>query len=350
MPRSDTPSPASDRLMAEVVRQMVDSAPPAPTWDELVVAGSHHEAPVGPVRRSPRVLAAAAAVVAVLVTGLWLLARASPDLELPADRTPSVTLDTVPPALTRATWLAGATAPAVQDCVAKAVADIVVAQDLRDFEGREDLPGYDPTLAELSILNGPLNQWSGVAAHPSTPRERSVELDRLLAAHRSAMAGYNATDPVTTQPGFGAELDEVRRLTAAESAARDPARCWLDTVEGQRVVGAEVDALGGRSAAACLTAFALDDLLRRIEEEPTAEDLAMTDDVNAAVFSWFERIAPPDLPELSVAVDAVRTAQLDEAVELAVAARVVLADVVASTPCRSSAVITSNPTRTEGQP
>lgn len=302
-------SPASDRLMAEVARQLADAAPPAPEWQELVRAAGSAPSAQRPVRAAPWQPLAFAVVVATVVVGLWWLASPADAPQQPADLPAPATLETIEPVLTRSAWLAEAPPPEVQDCFAGVIGRLTIEQDAQRFVGREDLPGYDPARASLAALGPTVSMWAGVAADPRTSALRAAQLADVIGAHAEASSGSFGDEPETTQPGFGDDVDEARRTFAALAARRDPANCWWDTVDADRTVSASVRDLGSERTADCLVATAFDRLLTVLASQPDADadDVALVDAVHAAVFSQFESAAPSGLAELGSEITRLRT-------------------------------------------
>jgi len=83
MARSDRNDVASDALVREVARQLAEAAPPALEWEDLHRSRTHADAPNRPPAW-PR-MALVAATVALVVSGLWWIARSSPEPNEPVD-------------------------------------------------------------------------------------------------------------------------------------------------------------------------------------------------------------------------------------------------------------------------
>lgn len=338
MPRSDSSAPASDRLMAEVVRQLADAAPPAPSWaevlDEELLGDPSRSQPSQSRPQAPlRLVLAAAAVVAVVVSGLLLIDYGSERDELPADVPPSTTLVAVPPVLTERSWLATAGAPSAQDCVLRAIGRLVIEEELTGLRDREGLPGYDPARAQLSAIDGLVAAWIGAAAHPELDAERLDRLEVVIAAHAVAAAGTFGADPDTTAPGFVGDVAAARRQVGEYSAVGDPVACWWDTADAADRTDAAVAAVGAETTVTCLAGYGLDVLLGSVASDPDPDDVSLVAFVFGSVGTWLSTDPPPELVELNRSLERLRTDPDADPADVAVDARAQLGDVLATQSC-----------------
>ena len=308
MPRSDQ-NPNGDVLVREVVRQIADAAPPPPDWTALRGA---HRRPVVQDRRPWGQLALVAAVTALLVSGLWFLARPSDAPQQPADTPPSAPVPA--PSALPATWEAWAAETDrldVQLCHTRALARIATDTDLLAFPDRVGDFGYTPERARHSAFRAVVAGLTGVAQHPdATPSDVSA-ITPVVDAWQRAEAGYFGDTGDTGDEPAASFTDDVadteRRAIEYLTVASDPATCWFEGADVAPLVSVEVEA--APAGVACLLSAQLH--LAVADFGGNEADDALIGFVQAALVDYIDA-SPIEIGELYESIDALLASPVDQ--------------------------------------
>lgn len=301
MRTSEHHRPASDDVMREVVRQLVDQAPPAPDWNSLgegdLVAAPP---PAGPPWRQ---LLLVAAVVMVVVGGLWWLR--SPEPDVPADR-PTITRPTVPVTAPPPPPVALSDLDPIeaQLCLTRKNLRLLVAMESVLVSPDTGLAGYTPDRARMSLFAAPVNVFASIADHPDLDPDTAARLRSIVDAYRSADdLGFAGADGAEAA-GFADAVDDLAAEFAIEvEASSDAAICTVALDPG-----AESDEL--RSSAQCVAAARLDAALVLGSTGALADDRVVAG-AAAGLRGWYDPV-PADVTELVALADELTLLPVDE--------------------------------------
>jgi hypothetical protein len=351
MARSDRHDAASDSLVREVARQLAEAAPPAPEWEDLHWRRTYSASSTRPPAW-PR-MALVAATTALVVSGLWWVARPSPELNEPADLpepapTTSVAAPAEDPVAAWQRWVAGTDPIDVQLCLSRVSSNLTASSELPSPSARPGLPGDTPAGRELIWHRPSQTVLATIVTHPDIKTTVADQAASVVSAYQTAEdnqfdeEGQVSEDLEPTIEVFLDERDTSRALRP------DPDTCWLETTDGQELIAATSQTLDATESLRCHAAAQRDHALLIAADRP--DDFGSIADVNARVIPlWWFQGPPDDLVAITSEVqDAVLLAGGDTGARLhaARAALAVLALPEVADGCPLTAVTAPNPTDT----
>lgn len=305
MARSDRRGPASELLVREVARQLADAAPPAPEWKDLRPARTHRSAP-GQPPTWPRLMLVAA-TTAFVVSGLWWLARPSPqELEPldPPDVEPatSVAASELDPIADWRLWVERSAPIDVQLCLTRVVSNQSAASELPPPSARAGLPGDSPSAQQLAWHRPSQAMLAAVVAHP----ELDPTIARLAAAVVSSYEVAQASqfgDPGEPADQFATSVEAFLAARDANDSLRpDPEACWLESTVGRQVIASVGAGLDATDLLRCLAATQLDHSLLAAADEPaTFGPVAAA--AAASTLLWWPQGPPSELIDVTSEVE-----------------------------------------------
>lgn len=299
MPRSDARSdPNSDVLVREVVRQIADAAPPPPDWSSLrrpERARAHHD------RLPWGQSALVAAVIAMLVSGLWLLARPSDAPETPADVPTTATLR-APLPVTWDEWVRTATPIDVQWCLTRVMSNRSVDAEAELLTSISPDQTSMTRAQRLQALHLPSQRvLSALSALSDSSPELAASAQPVVAAF-DRFSGNIFGDDGLVSPDAAVYADEFLAARGSSDAlAPDPTACWLETPAGALVLDAAVRGTGEIEVVRCLALAQFDQLARPEPGWGDANAFPLTVASARSLASWYAP-TPSQLVELVRAV------------------------------------------------
>jgi len=260
-----------------------------------------------------RQLILAAAVAALLVTGLWWIGTSTSEPELPSEPAPSIPDEATVPAASWQGWVASTGPLEVQLCLTRTVSNLSAGSDeLLAVSVSRELDQAPEQLSILAVHRPSQRMLTAIYQHPDADPDQALQAEAVAAAFtRADEQLYDSSGQVSDTAA--AAITEFLTTRVGSALFRpDPAHCWLETDPGVDSLASLRNGQGDSFAVQCLAAAQLDHAASVAIDDP--DFVGITRTATQSLTLWYDP-APRALIDLDREAREAELQQRDQQIE-----------------------------------